>query len=623
MINHPPTNGTPSGDAGVIHAQVTPRGFSILDCDSNTQALFAPNGSDVSKTHPALSFEPAFTQFLTLQLQPPVPLQYSAIAWKQPFYTTIQTGHKDPIPVRIWIDIISPINNDEITLTIEWQKASSPPPHPASPSPDHLGKATMLIDDHGRIIGFDTNAQRLFETGNTALLWNNTLDSLINTHNTLHIRDIYAKIHQNHSIISLPVYITNQDNHYTLTIIPLSNKSCLLTFRTLLPTKYPENGLNQYTIPIISLTELTVHNLSNHIAIMRSVLAELSNSIEYARESWELLNRITQYMEESIDSLIWQLHSDNITKKSVTLVQVDNIISESHDFLLYRQKEHIPQSYHLKIVEELQSPPPVYAHAGAFRDSIINLLNNAVDATINGGNILARSEYKQDTTGRGWTVITISDTGAGIAENAKIRLFEPLFTTKQPGHGTGLGLVALQGTILLLDGYIEIESIVNQGTTVRIGLPCAKETPRIDVPAKDDKEAEPLNLLLVEDEPNLREALTTLLESAGHRVTNAGSYAAALQEIQRLKERTGLFDTIILDISLPDGSGWQLADLIHHGDPHVFILLTSGYYIAPDNPNLINRHLTIANVFRKPHDIKELCSRLRRHPFHHAATARG
>ncbi len=617
MVSYLSTNDISPGDAGVIYAQVTPHGFSILDSDSYTHALLGYDSSDSAKTSLTPFFEPTLTQFLTLQFQPPVSPQYAVVTWEQPLYTTVQTIDKDRIPVKIWVRITpSPPDSDKIKLTIEWQKASNPLPSLASPTSDHVDKAIILVDDDRRIIAFCTHAQRLFEASNISLLWNNMPDNLIETHKTPNIREIYSRVYQNHAIISLPVHVQNRTSLYTLTIVPLPNRALLLTFRILPPIKYSTNTLHHQDESIVLLTEVTIHNLSNHITTIRSKLADLSNSTKYNKESLDILNKIAQYMDESIDTFVWQLHPDNFAQKPTVLTQVDDIISDSREFLLYRQKMYFPYQKNLKIVEDLQAPPPVYAHIGALRDSIINLLNNAVDATIDGGSILVRSEYKQDSTGQNWTVITISDTGAGIAENAKIRLFEPLFTTKKPGRGTGLGLVALQRTILLLDGYIEIVSAANQGTTVRIWLPCAQKTSEIAISSKTPEEIESLNLLLVEDEPDLRKALTALLESAGHRVTNAAGYTTALQEIQRLKDHIGFFDTIILDISLPDGTGWQLVDLIHHLDPRVFVLLTSGHDIAPDNPYLTNHHLTIANVIRKPYNIKELCSRLHRYPSH-------
>ncbi|MFN8644620.1 MAG: HAMP domain-containing sensor histidine kinase, partial [Candidatus Binatia bacterium] len=116
--------------------------------------------------------------------------------------------------------------------------------------------------------------------------------------------------------------------------------------------------------------------------------------------------------------------------------------------------------------------PPLPAEAIGLRQVLLNLLTNAVDATPDGGRITVAAEVASDGEGRGRRlVLSVADSGHGMSETERRQAFEPFYTTKAPGRGTGLGLVIVEHIVRAHGGAIEVESAPERGTTVRVSLP--------------------------------------------------------------------------------------------------------------------------------------------------------
>lgn len=171
-------------------------------------------------------------------------------------------------------------------------------------------------------------------------------------------------------------------------------------------------------------------------------------------------------------------------------------------------------------------------------------------------------------------VIEARDTGTGIKPEVLERVFEPFYTTKPAGRGTGLGLATAHGIIRDAGGAIDIQSVVGKGTTFAVYL-AAK-----DQVEQDDGEVvtTPLprgvgsSILLCEDEESVRRLMTRLLERGGFLVTSVASGAEALKILTERK-----FDLLLTDAVMPEIDGGQLAQLAHKSDPSLRVLFVSGY----------------------------------------------
>jgi two-component system NtrC family sensor kinase len=229
---------------------------------------------------------------------------------------------------------------------------------------------------------------------------------------------------------------------------------------------------------------------------------------------------------------------------------------------------------------------PVAVDVPEFELALVNLVVNARDATADSGTITieaGNTRLSQQDTADGlagdFVALAVSDTGCGIAEELQAKVFEPFFTTKEIGKGTGLGLSQVYGFTRQSGGTVTIRSRIGAGTTVTLYLP------RSDAPAGDETEASPPvegsrpgeRVLLVEDNPEVRDVAVMLLEELGYEVVAADSAGAAL----RLLAEGGRIDLVMTDIVMPgEINGLGLAQLVRDAHPQKAVLLTTGYAAA-------------------------------------------
>jgi PAS domain S-box-containing protein len=232
-------------------------------------------------------------------------------------------------------------------------------------------------------------------------------------------------------------------------------------------------------------------------------------------------------------------------------------------------------------------PLMTYADAGMLDQVLINLAVNARDAMPRGGLLTIETTEQHFTEAQATAMhggrpgqhvsLRVSDTGSGISPENLPHLFEPFFTTKEPGKGTGLGLATVFGIVTQHDGFLHVESKVNEGTTVQIWLASGPADARLDA-----VEAPPPSLqrgtetiLIVEDEASVRLLTRTVLEQQGYRIFEAATGREALLVWDQHADEVAL---LLTDIVMPEGmSGFDLANRLRERNPKLRILFTSGY----------------------------------------------
>jgi signal transduction histidine kinase/ActR/RegA family two-component response regulator len=219
-------------------------------------------------------------------------------------------------------------------------------------------------------------------------------------------------------------------------------------------------------------------------------------------------------------------------------------------------------------------PAPVRGDRGQLQQVLMNLSVNARDAMPNGGVLELGTTAGPDGT----FVLSVRDSGVGMTPEVRSRLFEPFFTTKPVGKGTGLGLSTSHGIVKQHGGEIEVESAPGAGTTFRIVLPRAGPEPEPEATAADvEPRAGTGMILLVEDEPLVRQLAKRVLSSAGYAVVEAEDGAGALAAARRLHA----IDLLITDVVMPGIGGRELRDRIHADRPGLPVLFMSGYPALP------------------------------------------
>ncbi|HET9223566.1 MAG TPA: PAS domain S-box protein [Roseiflexaceae bacterium] len=231
----------------------------------------------------------------------------------------------------------------------------------------------------------------------------------------------------------------------------------------------------------------------------------------------------------------------------------------------------------------------VQADPSQIEQVIMNLAVNARDAMPGGGTLIietanavldANSASMPGAVESGpYCMLAVSDTGSGMDAVTQARIFEPFFTTKASGKGTGLGLATVYGIVQQSGGCIWVYSELGHGTTFKIYLPQAVESTgdaRAGTPAADALPAlqDTGTILLLEDDPLVRELASRVLQAQGYRVLEAGDGAAALQ----IAAQTGAIDVLLTDVIIPGGmSGPQVAGHVQLRHPDLQVLYMSGY----------------------------------------------
>jgi PAS domain S-box-containing protein len=250
--------------------------------------------------------------------------------------------------------------------------------------------------------------------------------------------------------------------------------------------------------------------------------------------------------------------------------------------------------------------------ASELENAILNLAINARDAMPDGGNLViegrnATAEEAGMPKGGEFVLISVSDTGHGMSPDVLEHVFEPFFTTKEPGRGTGLGLSTVYGFAEQSGGRATIESAPGRGTTVNLYLPRAAEQTE---PAAGPAEPVPLSencetVLVVEDNPEVRELTLQRVEGLGYVAIEAENGAAAI----RMLEADEDVQIVLSDIVMAGGvSGYDVARWVREHAPHIKVLLTTGY--AAEEAEAKPDAADVA-ILRKPYKRADLALALR------------
>ena len=262
---------------------------------------------------------------------------------------------------------------------------------------------------------------------------------------------------------------------------------------------------------------------------------------------------------------------------------------------------------HIELRLELQATSRAQVDPGQLEQALINLVVNARDAMPNGGLLLiATSDLPASGSSGARVVISVSDSGSGIAAGELQQIFEPFFTTKPVGKGTGLGLSTVLGIVKQNGGEISVESAVGVGTTFKITLQAAEAPYRFSSRPSPGASAIPATetILLVEDEAQVRAVAKAILERAGYQVLQAATCEEALAMTQ---DRSRSIDLLLTDVVMPNMNGRQLAERLTEQRPKLKVVYMSGYTddsivhhgVLNDGVAFVQKPLTVLSLLGK------------------------
>jgi signal transduction histidine kinase len=295
-----------------------------------------------------------------------------------------------------------------------------------------------------------------------------------------------------------------------------------------------------------------------------------------------------------------------------TVVDLNEVVS-SMDKMLYRL---VGENITLGIALE-KKLGSIKINSGQVSQVLMNLVINARDAMPNGGRLTintrnARIAKQKTIEGReiaagDYVVLTVADTGTGMTEEVKARLFEPFYTTKPAGKGTGLGLATCANILKQAQGFMRVESVAGQGTTFHVHFP------RVDEPAEVAASLTKTGalsggtetLLVVEDESGLRRVVTMALQGQGYTVLQASNGQDGLRVAREHKGRP--IDLVITDVVMPQMGGDAMVEWLKSMHPNLKTLFTSGY----NDQAVARQGKGYTNFLAKPYTLSVLTRKVR------------
>jgi two-component system, cell cycle sensor histidine kinase and response regulator CckA len=258
-------------------------------------------------------------------------------------------------------------------------------------------------------------------------------------------------------------------------------------------------------------------------------------------------------------------------------------------------------------VQARPSLPRISADATMMDNLLTALAANARDAMPQGGQLtitaeavtLRPSDISTNPRARAGEFVRLSvrDTGVGISPEVLPRIFEPFFTTKPSGQGAGLGLATAYGIVKQHQGWFEVQSQANQGSVFHIFLPAQPAAPVSQASPLPKPAVSRETILVVDDEPDLIDLVSQVLQTDGYRVLSAHSGAEALEQWSK---RCGDIHLLLTDMVMPDGfTGSKLAHQLQSEDPRLRVIFTSGYTAGQRGTELAN--VNERNFLPKPY----------------------
>jgi signal transduction histidine kinase len=315
------------------------------------------------------------------------------------------------------------------------------------------------------------------------------------------------------------------------------------------------HDFNNTLAPILGFSELLVMKpeLLKETAKVRTYLEMIHTA---ANDSARVVSRLREFYRYREKNEIF------------SPVIVNDLILQVVSLTQPRWKDQaLAAGVHIEVKTELGNVPTVPGNEADLREALANLMFNAIDSIAERGTITVSSALH----GR-WATITVSDNGAGMSEETRNRCLEPFYTTKSD-QGTGLGLGSVYGTIRRHEGQIDIQSELGRGTSICLSLPLDKDLKPPEAPKLASGSSRPLRILVVEDEPLVREVLSVYLAEDKHEVVVAIDGGDGLTKYRE----QGKFDLVLTDRAMPEMNGDALAREIKMIDSKQPIILLTGF----------------------------------------------
>lgn len=287
------------------------------------------------------------------------------------------------------------------------------------------------------------------------------------------------------------------------------------------------------------------------------------------------------------------------TPEPMVPVDVNRVITEVLQFTQARWKDEAQlRGIKFDVVTELTDVPLITANPAELREVFTNVVFNAIDAMPNGGRLTVQTRaYRRRDRGPSVEVV-LEDSGVGMNEEVRQKIFDPFFTTKGV-KGTGLGLSTSYGIVARHGGSISVESEIGRGSRFCLVFPIPTKLPRSREGLLAPTGHLTGRILVIDDEPHLREVVTNLLKLEGHVAVGVG---CGMEGVERFRAEP--FDLVITDLGMADLTGLEVARKVRALDPEVKVILCTGWNVAVSRPD--QKAAGVDRLLEKPFRLDKL-----------------
>ncbi len=323
------------------------------------------------------------------------------------------------------------------------------------------------------------------------------------------------------------------------------------------------HDFNNVLAVVLGNTQLLLHQLDRlGVEEIRQGLKVIERS---SKDGAETIRRIQEFTGVRRDREFISLSLNDIVTEVVNITQ-----PRWRD---QTQKKGIQ----IELTTQLGEIPLIMGNPSEMREVLTNIIFNAVDAMAKGGRLTIATQPQAE----GWVEVKVNDTGIGMNEEVKKRVFDPFFTTKGVTN-SGLGMSVSYGIIKRHGGEILIESEPGQGTTFIIHLPTGYEEQHPLVKgAVVSKETRRARILVIDDEDSVRDILSRMLKTKGHKVVVAPNGEEGIERF-----RAEPFDLVFTDLGMPKLSGWDVGKTIKGMNPKTPVAMITGWGVELDRERL-------------------------------------
>jgi PAS domain S-box-containing protein len=282
------------------------------------------------------------------------------------------------------------------------------------------------------------------------------------------------------------------------------------------------------------------------------------------------------------------------TERNFENLNLNTLLEETVEITRTRWKDQAEvRDVRIDVEMELEDVPDIRGNASELREVYTNLVFNAVDAMPTGGKIVIRTRTED-----GDAVVEVRDDGIGMTDDVCARIFDPFFTTKGT-NGMGLGMSVVFGIVQRHKGRISVESRPGEGTCFRLRFPGVSAEARPDERDAAPAAERPARILVIDDEDDIAELVTDILEAAGHAVRSAPSGPEGLRLLE-----TESFDVLFCDLGMREMSGWEVVKAVRAKDPAMGIALLTGWGATLSEEKVAEHGIDA--VLNKPFEMKRL-----------------